>query len=89
MNGTKVRDMVLDEDTQLPKRVVREVVRVASSEHEAGWRYDYKDNMVEGEHQIYEGPVEEETKPEPVSAVNQKGVKAAKAANPVGWGENA
>ena len=88
MNNTYVVEDVLNEMGKVVK-VSRKIVRIASSEHEAGWRYGYEDTMVEGEHSLYEGEVavdpEPETKPEINPAVSQKKAKQQLE----GWGENA
>ena len=88
MNNTHVVELGYD-DMGKVINVRRKVVRIASSEHECGWRYGYEDTMVEGEHSLYEGEVavdpEPETEPEIDPAVAQKKAKAKLE----GWGENA
>lgn len=86
MNNTVVVEHMLDEMGK-PVPVKRKIVRIASDEHEAGWRYGYEDTMVEGEHSLYEGEVEPEKEvpfvADPVAKQQARGKKKLE-----GWGEN-
>jgi hypothetical protein len=70
-----VPNFILKENQMFVKEdgVEREVIKIASKEHEAGFRLGYRDTMVEGEHKEYIEPKVKPEAPKPPEAKSETG----------------